>query len=79
MALFEDSWGINSISFDLCLLPVLGICGVFVCLFTGGFSVVQDELKLTTVFLLSLLSAEDLCSKKNFKTVENSNFVGNES
>lgn len=79
MTLFEVSCCINSFSFHLCLLPILGICGVFVCLFTRGFSVAQDELKLTTVFLLSLLSAGDLCSKKNFKTVENSNFVGNES
>lgn len=48
-----------------------------VCLFKGGFSVAWDELKLTTIFLPSLLSAEDLCFKENFQIVENSNFVGN--
>lgn len=52
-----------------------GFSFLFVCLFEGGFSVAQDELKLTAIFLLSLLSTEDLYFKKNLKIVENSNFV----
>lgn len=76
-------------------LPVVcprNLWGFFVCFFFTALvflkqlCLAQAGLKITPIIMLSLLSAEDLYlkkkakkQKKNFKIVENSNFIENES